>query len=174
MINTSRSIHAVNYKCQDDGSKHQQFLEEIAHMLCQHEALHDTLPDTLSYRQPFPLGGNTSSASRVTPRLWGAAGEAGTEAGSVLWADSGVGSEMQGDIPGWPAGECRPRDLVVTHVASPRACSTSGEPALQPTRRPCPPISGYVASQFYRAAKDWQWRLAVSHKDVWKMLVLRS
>ena len=69
MINTSRSIHAVNYKCQDDGSKHQQFLEEIAHMLCQHEALHDTLPDTLSYRQPFPLGGNTSSASRVTPRL---------------------------------------------------------------------------------------------------------
>ena len=68
MINTSRSTHAVNYKRQGDGSKY-QFLEEIARMLYQHEALHYTLPDTLGYRLPFPLGGNTSSASRVTPHL---------------------------------------------------------------------------------------------------------
>ena len=54
----------------------------------------------------LPIGRDTSSASRVTPHLWGAAGEAGTKAGSMLWVDSGVGSEMQGNIPGWPAGEC--------------------------------------------------------------------
>lgn len=46
MINTSRSTHAVNYKCQGDSNKHQQILEEIAHMLHQHEAVHYTLPDT--------------------------------------------------------------------------------------------------------------------------------